>query len=60
MEQKRADDADDSYVNYLPGGPTPSNGSGRVERFLRTLFRRRGPLRPVASEDDGTVVRTDD
>ena len=52
MEQKRVDDTDDTFVNYLPGGPTPSDGSGRVEGFLRTLLRRRGPITPVVPEDD--------
>jgi hypothetical protein len=60
MKQSRADEADETFVNYLPGGPTPGRGTGRVERFLRTLFRRRGPLRPAVREDDGTVARSDD
>lgn len=32
---------------YLPGMPNPSASPGRVERFLKRLFRRRGGLRPV-------------
>jgi len=60
MEESRADDADDTFVNYLPGGPTPSRTTGRVERFLENLFRQRGPLRPVVEKDDRTVTRTDD
>jgi len=32
---------------YLPGTPTVSSKPGRVERFVRKLFRRRGTLRPV-------------
>lgn len=60
MERHPADDADETFVNYLPGGPTPGRGNGRVERFLKNLFRRRGPLRPVVREGDGTVTPRND
>ncbi len=54
MEQSGTDTRtqDDQPINYLPGGPTPSGTPGRVERFVRTLLRRRGPLRPVTRNDD--------
>lgn len=35
------------FENYLPAGPSPSNDSGRFERFLTKLFRRRGGYRHV-------------
>jgi len=35
------------FENYLPGGPPPAPESGRVERFLARLLRRRGRLRRV-------------
>ncbi|WP_187433089.1 hypothetical protein [Natronococcus pandeyae] len=30
---------------YLPGTPAISPSGGRLERFLETLFRRRGGIR---------------
>ncbi|MDJ1434674.1 hypothetical protein [Halostagnicola sp. A-GB9-2] len=30
---------------YLPGTPAMSPSDGRLERFLKTLFRRRGRIR---------------
>jgi len=50
----------DEFVNYMPSMPAVSSEPGRVERFLQTLFRRRGELRPVVQDRDETVVRTDD
>jgi len=41
-------------VTYLPGSPTLSGEPGRIERFVRNLFRRRGALRPVARKRDDT------
>jgi len=41
------DDTPEQPDYYLPGMPTPSTEPGRVERFVRRLFRRRGGLRPV-------------
>jgi len=55
----RASSTDD-FVTYLPGTPTVSSEPGRIERFLKKLFRRRGELRPVVRERDETVVRTED
>lgn len=54
MAQSRTDTRiqDDQPINYLPGGPTPSGTPGRIERFVRTLLRRRGTLRPVTRDDD--------
>lgn len=50
-ESQRSDDAtEETLVNYMPGMPSPSTQPGRVERFLASLFRRRGALRPVVSE----------
>ncbi|WP_166377348.1 hypothetical protein [Halorubrum sp. BOL3-1] len=43
--ESRQDDAEDKFVNYMPGMPKLSNEPGRIERFLTRLFRRRGPLR---------------
>ncbi len=54
QSESRDDAAQETLVNYMPGMPTLSNEPGRIERFLATLFRRRGPLRPVVSD------RTDD
>jgi hypothetical protein len=47
---ERTDERDErsaEFDYYLPGMPTPSTSPGRVERFLKRLFRRRGGLRPV-------------
>lgn len=33
------------FQNYLPGMPSMSEGTGRVEQFLSRLFRRRGGYR---------------
>lgn len=38
--------------NYLPGMPQLSAEPGRVERFLTTLFRRRGGFTVVLRNDD--------
>jgi hypothetical protein len=35
------------FRNYLPAGPSPSDEPGRVEQFVKTLFRRRGGYRHV-------------
>lgn len=43
---------DETFVNYLPGGPSPSTEPGRIERFVQKLLRRRGALRPVTRNDD--------
>jgi hypothetical protein len=32
------------FEYYLPGMPSLSAAPGRVERFVTTLFRRRGPV----------------
>lgn len=42
------DESQAELVNYLPGMPALSREPGRFERALAALFRRRGPLRPVA------------
>lgn len=34
-----------AFENYLPGTPRISTEPGRVERFLKRLFRRRGTYR---------------
>lgn len=54
MEQSGTDTRtqDDQPVNYLPGGPSPSSSPGRIERFVQTLLRRRGPLRPVGRDEN--------
>lgn len=51
MEARNDADTEETQaelINYMPGMPTLSSEPGRVERFIKTLFRRRGPLRPVA------------
>ncbi len=57
MERTRYDDADRTVPteqpeleNYLPAMFWPSNEPGRVERFLKRLFRRRGGLRVVVRQ----------
>lgn len=45
--KRRENQAEDDFVNYMPGMPKVSSEPGRVERFLTRLFRRRGPLRAV-------------
>lgn len=32
---------------YMPGTPRLSTGEGRIERFVKSLVRRRGKLRPA-------------
>jgi hypothetical protein len=32
---------------YMPGTPQLSTGDSRVERLVKSLFRRRGGLRPA-------------
>jgi hypothetical protein len=51
---------DDQFVNYLPGMPKLSPEPGWLERFVRKLLRRRGPLRPVVRPGDETVGRRDE
>lgn len=41
----------DGLVNYMPGMPMLSSEPGRFERFVANLLRRRGSLRPVASDE---------
>lgn len=36
---------------YLPGTPVISPSGGRLERFLGTLFRRRGKIRADRRHD---------
>lgn len=50
QSESRDDTAEETLVNYMPGMPTLSAEPGRIERFLTTLFRRRGALRPVARD----------
>lgn len=38
-----------AVVNYMPGMPRLPREPGRVGRFVRSLLRRRGGLRPVVS-----------
>lgn len=51
MQQSRPDrssrpSADEpAFQNYLPGMPRVSSEPGRVERFLKRLFRQRGTYR---------------
>lgn len=54
MAQSRTDSraADDQIVNYLPAAPAASKTTGRIERFVQKLLRRRGPLRPVFGDDN--------
>lgn len=47
------DDAPEpTTVNYLPGSPRVSTDPGLVERFLTSLFERRGALRPAGDAAD--------
>jgi len=46
-ESRESGTEESGFDYYLPGTPTVSSGSGRIERFLTRLFRRRGDLRPV-------------
>jgi len=50
--ESRRDDAEDEFVNYMPGMPKLSNEPGRIERFLTRLFRRRGQLRAAFRNRD--------
>lgn len=45
-EQTASPEQTDSKF-YLPGMPEMSNEPGVVERFLKTLFRRRGGYRVI-------------
>jgi hypothetical protein len=36
---------------YMPGTLWPSAETSRIERFVKSLFRRRGGLRPARNED---------
>lgn len=48
-----ADDAVEPLtVNYLPGSPGVSTDPGLVERFLTSLLKRRGALRPASDTDE--------
>lgn len=52
--RERHDDVERAEVeieNYLPAMPPLSITPGRVERFVTSLFRRRGGLRPVTRRD---------
>lgn len=51
MEQKQ-DSTQDDFVNYLPGMPKLSDEPGTVERFLKTVFRRRGGLKVIVHRDN--------
>lgn len=56
MKEERT--SEDKFVNYAPAMPRLSNDSSRLERLVRTLFRRRGGLRPVAQQTEDVVVDT--
>lgn len=50
MTERDTGSREDKFVNYMPGMPTLSSDSGRIERFLTNLFRRRGPLQRVTRD----------
>lgn len=58
-EQSTETESTDATVNYLPGMPRLTREPGRVGRFVRSLLRRRGGLRPVASNAGDTSGRSD-
>lgn len=60
-EPTRADRTDATELRdleyYLPATPNVSTDPGPVERFLTSLFRRRGSVRPVDEDADDTAWR---
>ncbi|MDS0476198.1 hypothetical protein [Natrinema sp. 1APR25-10V2] len=49
--EQRTDDGQSYPEFYMPAMPRPSSEPGRVERALRTLFRRRGGYRVVVRNE---------
>lgn len=58
-EQSTETDSAVATVNYMPGMPRLPREPGRVGRFVRSLLRRRGGLRPVVSNAGETSGRRD-
>ena len=56
MKEERRSMSDEKFVNYAPA--MPNTDDGLFERAVRTLFRRRGGLRPVYRETEEVVVDT--
>jgi hypothetical protein len=55
-ETEESGTTQDDLVNYMPGMPTLSGEPTRFGRFVRSLLRRRGDLRPVVHGGQSDVV----